>query len=74
MADRERFVAVALLTSSELQGVGTALRCVMPLEDAPEDFADLLAKVDQADEGSCHGLAPKEIGGEQSPRGEERRH
>jgi hypothetical protein len=52
MVDRERFVAVALLTSSDLQGVGAALRCVMPIEDAPEDFSELLAKIDEAEERS----------------------
>jgi hypothetical protein len=49
MVDRERFVAVALPTSSEMQGVGAALRCVMPIEDAPEDFSELLAKIDEAE-------------------------
>jgi hypothetical protein len=49
MADRERYVAVSLLTSSELQGVGAALRGVLPLEDAPEDFSALLARIDEAE-------------------------
>jgi hypothetical protein len=69
---KEEIVAIGLLTRHDLVGVGAALRNVIPLEDA--DFSDLLAKIDEADQGSGRGLPPKEIGWEQSPRGEDNRH
>lgn len=50
VVSRERYVAVALLTKSELQGVGEALQCVLPIEDLPNEFHDLLAKIDEAEE------------------------
>jgi hypothetical protein len=48
MVESEKFVAVALLTRSELQGIGQALRFVVPLDEAPDDFAELLARIDDA--------------------------
>ncbi|MFN3943725.1 MAG: hypothetical protein ACK4K7_02195 [Allosphingosinicella sp.] len=49
MADRGKFVAVALLTRSELEGFGNALRFVLPIEETPDDLGALLAKIDEAD-------------------------
>lgn len=51
MVARETYVAVALLTKSELQGIGAALQCVLPIEDVPSEFSELLARIDEA-EGS----------------------
>lgn len=52
VVQRERIVAVALLTQSELQGVGDALRCILPIADLPNDFTELLAQIDEAEEAS----------------------
>ncbi|HET9429197.1 MAG TPA: hypothetical protein VFO69_12640 [Allosphingosinicella sp.] len=43
-------MAVALLTKGELQGIGNALQCVLPIEKVPNEFHDLLAKIDDAEE------------------------
>ena len=49
MQPRERFVAVALLTEPELAAVGNALHLVLPIEDVPDDFNQLLALIDEAE-------------------------
>ena len=49
MAERKGYVAVALLTQSELEGVGNSLRLVIPTEQLPDEFEELLAKIDEAD-------------------------
>ena len=49
MAERERYVAVAFLTDSELQRVGNSLRLVIPAEQLPDEFEELLAEIDEAD-------------------------
>jgi hypothetical protein len=51
MTDRGEIVAIALLTRSELRGVGDALRHVIRVEDGAEDFADLLVRIDNAESG-----------------------
>jgi hypothetical protein len=52
MSERGEIVAIALLTRSELQGVGDALRHVIRVEDGAEDFAELLARIDEAEQRS----------------------
>ena len=49
MAERKGYVAVALLTQSELEGVGNSLRLVIPTEQLPDEFEELLVKIDEAD-------------------------
>jgi hypothetical protein len=45
---------IALLTRSELASVGSALRYVIPLDEG-DDFSDLLAKIDEAEEHADRG-------------------
>lgn len=45
----ERFVAIALLTQSELQGLGRAFHHAWPIEEAQSSFDDLLRAIDEAD-------------------------
>jgi hypothetical protein len=49
LANREDIVAIALLTRSDLADVGNALRDVLEIESGLGDFADLLAKIDEAE-------------------------
>jgi hypothetical protein len=51
MDPHEKHVAVALLTRSELEGLGDSLRFVIPIEKVPDDLSKLLARIDEADEG-----------------------
>ena len=44
----ERIVAVALLTQSNLDAYGSALKKVFPIHETP-CFSDLLAAIDEAD-------------------------
>ena len=57
MESRERFVAVALLTEPELAAVGNALHLVLPIEDVPDDFTELLALIDEAEARKSSGTA-----------------
>ena len=50
MPPREPYVAIALLTQSELEGLGNTLRLVIPTDRLPDEFEELLAKIDEADE------------------------
>ena len=50
MREREKYVAIALLTRNELEGVGNSLRLVIPTERLPDEFEELLAKIDEADQ------------------------
>ena len=47
--DRERIVAVGLLTGDDLRLLGPAFDRVWPVEEAP-GFAELLQAIDEADE------------------------
>lgn len=49
MSDREKFVAVSLLTAPEFNRWGSRLRHVYRVEDTPE-FSELLIAIDKADE------------------------
>lgn len=51
LARREKIVAVALLTDTDLERVGGSLKRVFPL-DQGSDFSDLLAAIDDADSKS----------------------
>ena len=48
MLDRERIVAVGLLTQRELTALGPTFKRVWPVDQAPE-FAELLRAIDDAD-------------------------
>ena len=50
MAGREDIVAIGFLTRSDLEGIGSALKYVIPVEEC--DFSDLLAQIDAAEERS----------------------
>ncbi|SFR79987.1 hypothetical protein [Sphingomonas jatrophae] len=48
MSERDRFVAVSLLTQRDLDRWGNSLRNVYPLGN-PDDFSELLRRIDAAD-------------------------
>ena len=48
MLDRERIVAVGLLTQRELTALGPTFKRVWPVDQAPK-FAELLRAIDDAD-------------------------
>ena len=48
MLDRERIVAVGLLTQRELTALGPTFKRAWPVDQAPK-FAELLRAIDEAD-------------------------
>lgn len=52
MAEREKFVAIGLLTAPEFARWGDKLRHVYPVTGNPE-FDDLLKAIDKADQECC---------------------
>lgn len=59
---RERIVAVGLLTQRELNLLGPTFDRVWPVEDAPE-FDELLRAIDDADEDLRRMREPSGAGG-----------
>ena len=47
MRERKPYVASALLINSELEGLGNSLRLAIPTERLPDEFEDLLGKIDE---------------------------
>lgn len=60
MAERDRIVAVGLLSEKELALVGQTLRRVYRIDDGGDDFADLLQKIDAADDGCTATITPRQ--------------
>ena len=58
MADRNRVVAIGLLTARDLEVLGTGFKRVFPLDASPT-FGDLLRAIDEA-EGAWLRMAPND--------------
>jgi hypothetical protein len=53
--DRERVVAIALLTEANLRAIGQNLERVYPVDHSP-DFSELLTRIEKAQRAPARGL------------------